>query len=109
DRRVVPGESSAAAMDELQHFVDGRAEISYEHVGAAFDTPAEHWLVRKAVHVVDSANGGPVPVGGLVGSSDARFYADGAGIPTIILGPGSMDQAHVADEWVDIAMVERSV
>ena len=45
----------------------------------------------------------------VVGSSDARFYAAGAAIPTIILGPGTMDEAHVSDESVDVDLVEKSV
>ena len=31
-----------------------------------------------------------------------------AGIPTIIFGPGSIDQAHTADEFVAVAEVARA-
>jgi acetylornithine deacetylase len=31
-----------------------------------------------------------------------------AGIPTIVFGPGSIDQAHAADEWVELAQVEQA-
>lgn len=108
DRRIVPGEREEEVLRELDSFVDGRAELEYEHVGAAFETPEDHWLVEAAGRLVDEAQGRRMPIGGLVGSSDARFYA-GAGIPTIILGPGTMEQAHVADEWVDLDLVEKSV
>jgi acetylornithine deacetylase len=30
-----------------------------------------------------------------------------AGIPTIIIGPGSIDQAHKADEWIEVAELEK--
>jgi acetylornithine deacetylase/succinyl-diaminopimelate desuccinylase family protein len=109
DRRVLPGESLDEACRELEAFVDGRAEIAYEHVGASFETAADHWLVEAAQRAVTEVRGRAMPLGGLVGSSDARFYADGAGIPTILLGPGSMEQAHVPDEWVDVELLERSV
>jgi acetylornithine deacetylase len=36
--------------------------------------------------------------------SDASKLA-GAGIPSIILGPGNIDQAHAADEYVDLDQV----
>jgi acetylornithine deacetylase len=36
--------------------------------------------------------------------SDASKLAR-AGIPSIILGPGSIDQAHAADEYVDLDQV----
>ena len=32
-----------------------------------------------------------------------------AGVPTIILGPGSIDQAHGAVEWVECRQVTRAV
>lgn len=109
DRRIVPGETLEDARTELEAFVGDRAEVTYEHAGAAFDTPAEHWLVRAAVQAVRAVRGDDPPIGGLVGSSDARYYAAGAGIPTIIVGPGSMDQAHVPDEWVDVRLLGLSV
>jgi acetylornithine deacetylase len=109
DRRIVPGETIEEAQAELEAFVGDRAQISYEHAGAAFDTPEGHWLVRGAVEAVRDVCGGDPPIGGLVGSSDARCYAAGAGIPTVIVGPGSMDQAHVADEWVDVRLLGLSV
>jgi acetylornithine deacetylase len=36
--------------------------------------------------------------------SDASKFAL-AGIPSVILGPGSIDQAHTADEYVDLDQV----
>jgi acetylornithine deacetylase/succinyl-diaminopimelate desuccinylase len=39
---------------------------------------------------------------GFTGITDARFYINGAHIPTVILGPGSLTVAHTADEWVDV-------
>jgi acetylornithine deacetylase/succinyl-diaminopimelate desuccinylase family protein len=109
DRRIVPGETLADARAELEAFVGDRARITYEHAGAAFDTPEDHWLVRAAVEAVRQVHGFDPPIGGLVGSSDARYYASGAGIPTIIVGPGAMDQAHVPDEWVDVERLGLSV
>jgi len=32
---------------------------------------------------------------------------DGAGIPTVVIGPGSIDQAHKADEFVAVAELEK--
>lgn len=109
DRRLIPGERADEAIAELERVVGDDADVTYEHVGAAFETPADHWLVQAAVEVVDRVRGASCPVGGLVGSSDARFYADGAGLPTIILGPGAMDEAHTPDESVDVALLEASV
>ena len=32
---------------------------------------------------------------------------DGAGIPTVVIGPGSIDQAHKADEFIAVAELEK--
>jgi acetylornithine deacetylase len=36
---------------------------------------------------------------GFTGGTDARHYL-GAGIPTVVFGPGSVDIAHQPDEWI---------
>jgi acetylornithine deacetylase/succinyl-diaminopimelate desuccinylase family protein len=100
DRRLMPDESADIALRELEEFVGSRGVVSLEAAGGAFDTPPEHWLVGAATDAVEQVLGQPAAIGGLIGSSDARYYAQGAGIPTIILGPGAMTQAHVADEHV---------
>lgn len=60
-------------------------------------------LVREvAEHHLDIDHGSPV----------ARFFTDASvltpalgGVPTLICGPGSPDQAHVVDEWCDLAEI----
>ena len=39
---------------------------------------------------------------GFTGISDARLYINDVRIPTVILGPGSLDAAHTADESVAV-------
>ena len=31
-----------------------------------------------------------------------------AGVPCVVFGPGSIEQAHTADEWVPLAEVEQA-
>jgi acetylornithine deacetylase len=40
--------------------------------------------------------------------ADARHYV-AAGIPTVLFGPGSIEQAHFPDETVDAREVETAV
>ena len=44
---------------------------------------------------------------GVTFGTDAACY-DAAGVPTVVFGPGSIDQAHTADEWVPLAEVEQA-
>ena len=37
--------------------------------------------------------------------TNASIFA-AAGVPAVVFGPGSIDQAHTADEWIDLAQVE---
>ena len=38
-------------------------------------------------------------------AAEAGQY-QGAGFPTVICGPGSIDQAHTADEYLEVSEVE---
>ena len=38
--------------------------------------------------------------------TEAGLY-DGAGIPTVVIGPGSIDQAHKADEFIALSEIEK--
>ena len=40
-------------------------------------------------------------------ATDAGFFA-AAGIPCVVFGPGDIAQAHTADEWIELAQVERA-
>ena len=37
------------------------------------------------------------------GTNASVFTA--AGVPSVVFGPGSIAQAHTADEWIDLAQV----
>jgi acetylornithine deacetylase len=45
---------------------------------------------------------------GVTYGTDARHYVD-AGIPTVVFGPGSIDEAHYPDETIDWREVEQFV
>jgi len=44
-------------------------------------------------------------VRGVAYGTDGCHLAGRAGIPTVVLGPGHIAQAHSAAEWVDLAQV----
>ena len=39
--------------------------------------------------------------------AEAGLYSRRGGIPSILCGPGSIDQAHTTDEWISLDQVER--
>lgn len=58
-------------------------------------------------HLVLSIAGQPSAYAVSYGTEAGHFQA--AGVPTLVCGPGSIAQAHQADEWVDVSQLEACV
>jgi acetylornithine deacetylase/succinyl-diaminopimelate desuccinylase family protein len=111
DRRLLPGETDPAAV--LAPFERLAADVRAEHpdVDVAFEirewtdaaeAPHDSAIAEIARNAVRVERGAPPDDVGFTGITDARFYINGASIPTIVLGPGSLAVAHTTDEWVDV-------
>ena len=68
---------------------------------APLDTPADHPLVQQLAACGNGLTGAPW-------FCDAAWLA-AVGIPAVAAGPGSIAQAHTADEWVALEELERGV
>ena len=40
------------------------------------------------------------------GKSYVRARIAAAGVPTVVFGPGSIEQAHTVDEWIEVVQVD---
>jgi acetylornithine deacetylase len=107
DRRIAPGEDPLAALAELDALLEDlrlrgddliRDAPAIEH--PPVETAADHPLVRLAESVVAAEVGRPVVAGGVPYGTDGSCLSGIGGIPCVVLGPGSIDQAHTDDEWV---------
>ena len=58
--------------------------------------------MRTARAAVAAETGRDPDLVGFTGITDARFYINQVGVPTIILGPGSLTVAHTANESVAV-------
>ncbi|HZZ25398.1 MAG TPA: hypothetical protein VFE60_23875 [Roseiarcus sp.] len=107
DRRLLPGETLDAALDYLRalltrakrdHAVE--AEITTIRTKARpTETAVDDPLVRNAV-AISRAHGVTFPQpGGLTGGCDLVHFHD-VGAVDIVLGAGSLDVTHQADEHV---------
>ena len=56
---------------------------------------------------IDSLGFSPEFLGAGYGT-DASTYSI-AGLPAVVIGPGSIDQAHTKDEWLEIEELEKAV
>jgi acetylornithine deacetylase len=109
DRRLAPGENPDAALAEIDKLLDELRErgdrITRESPWAllqAVETPADHPVVRLAEASAEAVLGRSVTAGGVPYGTDASNLSGIGGIPCVVLGPGSIDQAHTDDEWVPL-------
>jgi acetylornithine deacetylase len=73
---------------------------------AAMDVPEDQAVVGLFSDICRRHGIDPAPEGVPYGSDSTKMVA--AGIPTIVFGPGSITQAHVLDEHVEIAQVTKA-
>lgn len=65
------------------------------------DMTPDHALVALAKSLAGRDDHAKVAFG-----TEAGLFQQIAGVPTVVIGPGSIDQAHKADEWIEIAQLE---
>lgn len=113
DRRTLPGESTETIRAQLDEALEAaglvdtvRVELCREMkppLATSTDTEAVQATARALESVGRSGECGPVVFG-----TDAGLFAR-EGIPSVVLGPGSISLAHTARELVPIDEVETMV
>ena len=116
DRRTPPGLSPDHAFDELDSVI---ADLVFEGHAltrddpfvtlAGLDVPETHPAASWLAAAVADVTGAPAELGGVAFATDACQLSGAGRIPCLVLGPGSIDQAHTADEWVDLHQVRTAV
>jgi acetylornithine deacetylase len=116
DRRLLPGESGPAVLAHYQGLLD---ELKAQHptfdavmeppriMDEALETAANSAPARLASAVLAEMGLDGTPGGVPFGSDASKLSREG--IPSLIFGPGSIDQAHAAVEFVEVAEVERAL
>jgi succinyl-diaminopimelate desuccinylase len=110
DRRVIPGESSADALAEIQALLDDLAAADPDFKGAA--RPVLDWpsvevgtdcpvlpALRRAIHEV---TGREPDIGGKDGGTDAAWIHQATGIPMVHFSPGESHLVLAANERVNL-------
>jgi acetylornithine deacetylase/succinyl-diaminopimelate desuccinylase family protein len=111
DRRLLPDETGESALAEFSHALDRHAVMPAGTTRREFlrmDMPAlelreGHSLIGTVKRAAQDCGGPDLPVGGWSAACDGGYLMRDAGIPTVLLGPGSIvHQAHRPDEFVPI-------
>ena len=116
DRRVLPGETRESVLAEIDATL---AEVAaadpavrveraepYSFVVAP-ECPLDDPLLLTAARALEAEGLSGEPHG-VPYTTHASVLAE-AGIPCITIGPGSIDQAHSPNEWVEISQLEAAV
>jgi acetylornithine deacetylase/succinyl-diaminopimelate desuccinylase-like protein len=107
DRRTLPGETEESVRREIQDLLKAhqlKAEFSLLKGAPCppLETDPKLPLVQQFM-----ASAGQKKSLGVHYFCDAAVLA-GAGIPSVVFGPGDIAQAHTADEWVELEQLERA-
>lgn len=114
DRRVVPGEDAATVLPAVEAVLSElctqwpglRVEQSPAFVDPPLDDQFSRDLLPMVQCVLKQKSLSETAFGVRYGT-DASQYAI-AGAPAIVLGPGQIEQAHTADEWIELAQVSKA-
>jgi acetylornithine deacetylase/succinyl-diaminopimelate desuccinylase-like protein len=102
DIRITPSLASfGGALKLLADTIAGfdlPVEIVNPHENPPMETPGDHPVIKALLETGSNLAGAPW-------FSDAAHLSNG-GIPSVCIGPGSIDQAHTIDEFIDISRLE---
>ena len=115
DRRLLPGERVEEVLAHYQGMLDGlaRERPAFDAVmepptvaDEPLETPADAAPVRLACDLLAEMGLDGKPCGVPFGSDATELSRHG--VPSLIVGPGSIDRAHAAVEYVELDQVEQA-
>jgi len=109
DRRLAPGEDATASWRAIRDLLAAQApqvRVTEPHVvDPSLATDPDLPFVRSLLATVGRHGGSTDAVGASWGSDASKIAA--RGVPTVVWGPGSIEQAHTDGEYVEITQLER--
>jgi acetylornithine deacetylase len=114
DRRLVPDEDPAAARQHVLDFLAQRVpcadRLRHEEpflVSCGLSDSRNSELAQRLRQVICDRGHAAQHVGVPYGTNAPCFAA--TNVPTVVFGPGSIAQAHTADEWIAIDQLHTAV
>jgi acetylornithine deacetylase/succinyl-diaminopimelate desuccinylase family protein len=114
DRRLLPGQTGAQALSEVERAL-GRLALEDDGLRASaellmeipsFELASDDPLVRVVQRASVDAGAPERRLSGWTAACDGGYVMRDAGIPAIVLGPGSVaEQAHKPDESIELREV----
>ncbi len=110
DRRTLPGETLESVLAPVRCLLSevGSAAIQPPDLEAGGMEVAETAPAVCRLAEAIRAEVGDMTIEGAPYATDAGIYS-GAGIPTVVFGPGDISQAHTAEEFLELSQLEAAV
>jgi acetylornithine deacetylase len=113
--RTIAADNPDALVEEVMRYARTILEPGMKavdpHAGFDFDVfagfPGLDTAPNSEVATLAKALAGRNDHGKVAFGTEAGLFAEIAGVPSVVIGPGSIEQAHKADEWIEIAELER--
>jgi acetylornithine deacetylase/succinyl-diaminopimelate desuccinylase-like protein len=111
DRRVLPGEQVPALLADVKGFIQSRVDFDFDMqppttMGLYLDDTNNGLFAETLGQSIDAVLGSHQVVGVAYTTHAPRFAA--TGMPTVVFGPGSIEQAHTKDEWIATEQLEKA-
>ncbi|MEM3692747.1 MAG: M20 family metallopeptidase [Candidatus Bathyarchaeia archaeon] len=110
DRRIIPGEKLEDVKAEILSIVqeleakdpDFKAKIEFVYDNPAAETSPKEPIVAISREAVKAVCGFDPGISGFEANCEMSDLVGYAGIPTVVLGPGNLELAHAANEYVEM-------
>jgi acetylornithine deacetylase len=107
--RNIPADDPAPLLDDLRADAAAIArtaasviELEIDHQYPALETPADSAVVELAAELTGNRERIKVGFG-----TEGGLFSGQLGIPTVVCGPGSINQAHKPDEFIALDQLQR--
>jgi succinyl-diaminopimelate desuccinylase len=111
DRRLLPGETGQAAIDDVMAFLKNKLDFEaiFEPtflICLAMPDDLNGPLSDELLNTIASVVGPHQKIGVPYGTNSPPIVADG--VPTVVFGPGDIAKAHSKDEWITIEQLDQA-
>ncbi len=99
ERRLLPGEEEEQIKEEIQQIAGEDAKVENRSFFPASLIDKEHPLVKKCAWALEAVQNKKPAISVFKACTEASMFSVYCKIPTLLLGPGSLKQAHRVDEY----------
>ncbi|TFH10192.1 MAG: M20 family peptidase [Candidatus Thorarchaeota archaeon] len=114
DMRTVKGQSPDSLLEQMNERIYAigladRVSVEYIHGKPAVLTPKDSEIVTITLDQVERVTGNRPPLCSATYGTDCSVLQPKVGIMNVICGPGSIEQAHQPNEFINLDQLYRSV